>query len=344
VDVDAFADGYAAMAEHLVKVKGYRSIKWFSITNEPGWEWSWWLAPPKTPISITPGLAAVRAALDRSGIAVPLSGPDWTDLPALYPVNIDFDHLIGAYDVHSYYARPAWHAGDGYPMAQGLAHLADWVGWAHARGKPLFLSEIGSMTFGWGGTDPGPGSYLANLQNAAMIVEALRLGVDGVNRWSFVNRGNLDGEWQLVDTWDPAANRLLDRAVPHPNAYAMFGLVSRFTAARSSILATNVDGGVIEGLARVHAVALRSPHGAITLLVVNDGPETLEATVAMPVDRPLFVYRVTEAVKDRRDVRLLPSPVERSGDGFRVNLPPRSIATVSSYRLEADDLGINRDM
>jgi len=343
-DMGAFAEGYAAMAEHLVKVKGYRSIKWFSITNEPGWEWSWWLAPPKTPISITPGLAAVRAALDRRGIAVPLSGPDWTDMPALYPVNIDFDHLIGAYDVHSYYARPAWHDGEGYPMTQGLSHLADWIGWAHGRGKPLFLSEVGSMTFGWGGTDPGPGSYLANLQNAALIVEALRLGVDGVNRWSFVNRGNLDGQWQLVDTWDPVANRRLDRPVPHANAYAMFGMVSRFIAPRSSILGTTIVGGVVDGLPRVHAVALRSPRGAITVVIVNDGPEALEAMLEMPADRPLFVYRVTEASRDRGDVRLEPASVEAAGGAFRLDLPPRSIATVSSYRLGFEDLGINGDM
>jgi hypothetical protein len=337
VDVGAFAEGYAAMAEHLVRVKGYRSIKWFAITNEPGWDWSWWLVPPKTPASITPGLAAVRAALDRRRIAVPLSAPDWTDLPALYPVNIDFDHLIGAYDVHAYYARPAWHHGEGYPMQQGLDRLADWVGWAHARGKPLFLSEVGSMTFGWGGSDPGPGSYVANLQNAALIVEALRRGVDGVNRWSFTNRGNLDGQWQLVDTWDPVANRMLDRFTPHPNAYPLFALVSRYTAARSTVLSTTVLGGVLEGLARVHAVALRSPRGDLTLIVVNDGPEAMEAAVNVTRDRPLFLYQVTEADADRTDVRLEPVAVADGVGPLVIRLAPRSVVTIASVRLSASD-------
>jgi hypothetical protein len=337
VDMEAFAEGYAAMAEHLVKRRAYRSVKWFSITNEPGWDWSWWLVPPKTPTSITPGLTAVRAALDRRGVTVPLSGPDWTDLPALYPANFDFEPLIGAYDIHSYYARPAWHQGQGFPMDEGLGRLSDWTAWAHAKGKPLFLSELGSMTFGWGSSDPNPGGYLANLQNAAMIVEALRRGVDAVNRWSFTNRGNLDGQWQLVDTWDPVANRMLDRATPHPNAYFLFGIVSRFVAARSTVLETKVKGGVLDGLARVHAVAVRSPRGALTLVMVNDGPEPLDVSLELPRDRPWYRYAVTEADKDRADVALAPTPLAAGGGTLSVHLAPRSVVTLSTVRREATE-------
>jgi hypothetical protein len=334
LDMEAFAEGFAAMAEHLVKVRGYQSVKWFSITNEPGWDWSWWLVPPKTPTTITPGLAAVRAALDRRGVTVPLSGPDWTDMPALYPVNIDFDSLIEAYDIHSYYARPAWHDGGGYPMQQGLDRLSDWVGWAHSRGKPLFLSELGSMTFGWGGSDPGPGSYLANLQNAAMIVEALRRGVDAINRWSFTNRGDLDGQWQLLDTWDPARKRMRERFVPHPNAYALFGVVSRFVAARSDVLETTVAGGVLDGLPRVRAVALRSPRGALTLLIVNDGPEAFDATLDIPRERAWFRYEVTEADQDRADVALAPATLPDGESPALVRIGPRSVTTLSTVRRE----------
>ena len=294
VDVDHFGESLATLVQHLVSTKGYRSIKWLSITNEPGWDWSWWLVPPKTPTSITPGLAAVRAALDRRGVNVPLSAPDWTDLPPLYPVNIDFDRLIGAYDIHSYYARPEWHQGGGYSRQEGLSHLGDWVRWAHDRNKPLFLSEVGSMTFGWGGGDPGPGGYDASLSNAALIVEGLRLGVDGFNRWSFVNRGNLDGQWQLVDTWDPAANRPLDRITPHPNAYPMFALVSRFVAAHSTVVKTTIEGPEPRGrrprARRRLAQPTRPAHGACRQRARRAGRRGVvaarrRAAVRLPGDR-----------------------------------------------------------
>ena len=77
-------------------------------------------------MSLRDGLAAVRRALDRQKITVPLSGPDWTDLPELKPEKIDFDEFIGAYDLHSYYARFDWAATEGYPLAAAEKRLAAW--------------------------------------------------------------------------------------------------------------------------------------------------------------------------------------------------------------------------
>jgi len=44
---------------------------------------------------IGPGLEAVRKALDARGLGLPLSGPDWTDLPVLDAANTDFDTYSG---------------------------------------------------------------------------------------------------------------------------------------------------------------------------------------------------------------------------------------------------------
>ena len=95
------------------------------------------------------GLAAVRHALDLAGISVPLSGPDWTDLPELKPENVDFDEFIGAYDLHPFFAGFDWHPDGGYPLAIAEKRLADWCKWSAERGKPLFLSELGTMIYGW---------------------------------------------------------------------------------------------------------------------------------------------------------------------------------------------------
>ena len=77
-----------------------------------------------------------------------------------------------------------------------------WTRQAHAEGKPLFLSEFGTMAYGWVPDMPGPSCPQAALAGAEFVVRMLECGVDGMNRWSFLNRGDLDGQWQFVDTWD----------------------------------------------------------------------------------------------------------------------------------------------
>jgi hypothetical protein len=69
--------------------------------------------------------------------------------------------------------------------------LADWRRWSAERGKPLFLSELGTTIYGWRTNSAGPSTWEAAIKDAELVVRALSLGVDGFNRWSFVNRGDL---------------------------------------------------------------------------------------------------------------------------------------------------------
>ena len=101
-DMDAFADGLATLMEHLLKKRGYTCIKWLCINNEPGAGFSWWQAPGNKPLSIGPGVAAVRKALDKRGLKLPLSGPDFTNGFLDKPSGIDYLGLLGAYDFHDY--------------------------------------------------------------------------------------------------------------------------------------------------------------------------------------------------------------------------------------------------
>ena len=114
-----------------------------------------------------------------------------------------------------------------------------------------------------------------------MVVRDLSAGVDGFNRWSFLNVGYLDGQWQLLQTWDVKNHKLLDNYTPYPNAYYFVGLLSRYTAKHSSVLASRVQGGTHRAASTRFAAALRSPKGNFTLAVVNDAPQAWEATVAI---------------------------------------------------------------
>jgi hypothetical protein len=343
--MDDFAEGFSSLVKHLVKTKGYTCLKWVCINNEPSVPWSWWQRPPNEPMSLRAGLAAVRQALDREGLNVPLSGPDWTDLPELKPQEIDFDPFIGAYDLHSYFARFDWQAVEGYSLADAEKRLREWKQWAIERGKPLFLSELGSMVFGWNGRDPGPSTFDAAIKDAEFVVRALNVGVDGFNRWSFINRGDLDGQWQMIDTWDPATKTLRKEYPPKPNAYFVYGMISRLTAKHSTVVGTKVEGGQINGTNRVFAAALRSPKGHCTWIIINDAPCAWPARLQLSggTGSRLFQYQVTSRQKDNASLKIAPVLKVRLKTGeaaFGDEVPPSSLTIYSTYDLGFTDKGV----
>jgi len=343
--LEDFADGFATLAEHLLRVKGYHCIKWLCITNEPGCDFSSWQGPDGKPLPFTPGVKAVRAALDRKGIGVPISAPDWTDLPELDPAKIDFDAYIGAYDIHSYMSKFDGEKEDAYTLTQAEKRLSKWAAWAHARNKPLFLSELGTQTYGWGYSNPSPDSYASSLKDASLIVRAIRAGVDAVNRWSFINRGDLDGQWQLIDTWDITRNRLLPAFTPHPNSYYMIGLLTRFIAKHSGVLASVAEGGADQNGQQVFVAAFRSPGLQHTFVFVNDAGIDWQAEIhlgGLTKEMKLYRYRMTPEQKDKSDVILRPEKeqdVSPQQPNFAEELPARSIVVYSTYRFQASDPG-----
>ena len=351
--IEAFAHGIGELVEELTRRRGYKCIKWVSINNEPGHDWSWWQMPPNEVAPFTPALEAVSKELSRRGLDITLSGPDWTDTPALEPDKIDFDPWIGSYDIHSYYSTYDWQVCEDCPpdlnMTEVVRRLSEWADWAHNRGKPFFLTEIGSMAFGWRTSNPAPNSFEATLKDAELLVRGLNVGVDAFNHWSFNNRGNLDGQWQMLSTWDIETNSLKSRFEPQANSYFVYGMVSRFVAKGSRVMGTSVSGGEAEGFPRVFSAALESPSGDITILVVNDArlsfstEISLTGTEGVPV---LNRYQVTSKQRDNPDLRI--DPLQRftpSGPAGKISLvlPPFSLTVLSTYRLAHGDSGVTSD-
>jgi hypothetical protein len=345
VDLGAFADGLAVLMEHLIKNRDYSCIKWLCINNEPGANFSWWQAPPNKPLSIASGLAAVHKAMDKRGLGLPLSGPDTTTaFPAQAPGDIDYLGLLGAYDFHDYGAdfdfRTKGH------IATQERNAAKWVDLAHGGGKPVFLSEFGTMAYGWVPDKPGPGSPQSVLAGSELVVRLANAGVDGFNRWSFLNRGDLDGQWQLVDTWDPLHKKLLAEFPPHPNSYFCLGLLSRFTAQHSAILASHVRGGEIADWRRVFCAAFRSPAGNLTLAVVNDAPAEFQLKLvlqALPKPARFYRYRYGDTQQDRPDVMVNPQiefSLTPETNELEDTLPKNSLTIYSTYKLEHDSPGV----
>jgi hypothetical protein len=292
------------------------------------------------------GLAAVRRALDRRGLTLPLSGPDMNvGFPGGVPGQ-RFDYLgqLGAYDFHNYGADFDFRTKGAIARQEGNA--AKWAAFAHEAGKPLFLSEYGTMAYGWKPDKAGPGSPPAVLAGSELVLRMANAGVDGFNRWSFLNRGDCDGQWQLVDTWDRQAKKMLSDFPPHPNSYFSLGLLSRFTAKNSTVLASRVEGGSLPPWQRVFCAAFQSPRGELTVAVVNDASESFDlklALNALPKKVTLQRYRYGEPERDHADVKINPEavyPLDSSSGNLNDTLPPGSLTIYSTYKLNHDEPGV----
>ncbi len=332
--VEDFAHGLATLMEYLVNTKHYTCIHWLCIVNEPGGNWSWWQGPDGKPVSVMPALHAVRAELDKRGVAVGLSGPDWCSLGQDTP-DFDFnDNVIAALDAHNY----------GFFANTNLQKR--WADKAHARGLPFFQSEFGDFA----GDDPfthgttsTPKSYANQMVNAEKVIEGMNAGVDGFSRWSFTNRGDLDGEWQLVRTFDTNSWQYFKRVVPEPVPYFSYGILTRFLAKHSAVLQTENSTNELP------VAAVLSPKGNLTVFVENkcEANAVLNLVFAnLKSPRVLYKYQVTESALKNPDFELNPLgsfDVTEAKPSLDDQLPPTSITVYTTYKLMNAEPGITAD-
>ena len=91
---------------------------------------------------------------------------------------------------------------------------------------------------------------------------------------------------------------------------------------------------------RVFCAAFRSPHGNLTLAVVNNAPAEFNLQLSLQglsKSVRLSRYRYGEAERDRADVKVHPQlelPLEPAAAELRDTLPPNSLTIYSTYQLE----------
>ena len=327
--LDDFADGIATLIEYLTKEKGYTCIKYFCMTNEPpGGPWGYWWELNGQKGSVSGAWKRLKEEFDRRNIDIPISGPDWTSMPPFDITKLGFAPWLGAIDIHSYNGV----------NPEGEANLKKWDDWAHGQNKPFFLSEYGNMTLGWGDDNPGQKSFDAALSNANDVIRGLRAGVDGFNRWSFTNRGDLDGQWQLIETYDREHKKYLSQIKPENEAYYGFAIISRFLSKYSSVvscISNQPDSALM-------ASALVSPKGELSIFLVNlkDTSINVQLDIITTGANLLNVYQVSKEIVTKPAFELNPIASFKAIEKKELNLPARSITTVSSYLLENSQNGI----
>ena len=327
---DTYTDGIATMVEYLTRTKGYNCIKYFCMTNEPpGGTWGDWWEYGGTKGSIEDSWKLLKEKFDKQKISVKISGPDWTDMPPFDPSKLEMASGFGSIDIHSYQGV----------TPEGQENLSRWAAWAHNQGKPFFLTEFGNMRLGWGEDNPGPKTFAAALSDASDVIRGIHAHVDGFNRWSFTNRGDLDGQWQLVHTWDRDKKQYLDAATPEPAAYYGFGIISRFLSKYSSSVSCISD--MPDSV--VNSAALVSPDGELSIFMVNYEKEPVKVKfniASLPDDKMISIYQITEKLVSEPGYELKPVKQFSSKKLKRVLLPPESITTITSYTLTDNNKGI----
>jgi hypothetical protein len=352
-DLAAFADGWVTLLRELRERRGYTCIRWINLVNEPNYYW--WLIPPDTGAQqdrarqvryLAEALQTVRAALQEADLPVKLMGPDFTDLPIFEKLSTEpWFVAVDDVDFHSYCSCFDWEepqtlpASWAYRMGERLSQtLVKYRAETAAAGKGLFLTEAGTQTYGFKADDPAPGSFRASLKDTQLLIRALALGIDGFNHWSFVNRGDQDGQWQFVDTWDRQWKQWQTEADPHRDAYYVLGLATRHMPMRAKILDTQVRGGMLQNIQRVWVAAVRSPtDDSLTLLIVNDADQPwLARFTGEALPRSLFA--LTSVPDGDPNKTLVYQTVEASGTP-ELPLAPFSLTIVTDRPLAADGPG-----
>ena len=334
-----FAGSYATLLARLVKTNGYSCIRWVTVNNEPGMSAGWWQGADKKADSIMPAVRALRTALDQCGLKdVAVCGSDGHS-----PQSGQFelqDPAVGALAMHYY--------GGTVPAGMYLAIVKV----ARERGIPFFVAEFGHFFMGTfegekmamaGPRSEAPKSYAAQLLNAEKVLVGLNRGVDGFNRWSFVNRGDLDGQWQLVRTWNPNLWDYYKKVTPEPVPYYCYGMLTRFTAKHSTVLGTSSDDP------EVIVAALRSPRGQTTLYLLNKSAQQREVALKLAgVTEALTCrqYQVTEADVTQPSFALTSLAtvnVGPAGNHLTVVLPGKSLTAYTTFQLAAAADGITQE-
>jgi Cellulase (glycosyl hydrolase family 5) len=355
-DWNAWADGLVKLMNYLIKERKYTCIKYLCLTNEPEASWSWWKNYPDTSsYIITPAIKLMRVKLDASGLKqLPLSGLDWSMDPvgAAGYRKMDFNEYVGAYDLHAYNAKPDWWT---KPFKWQLGSMkvyekmfAAYVDTAHREGKPFFCTEFGSFFNGFDARSENVTAWVSVLKDIQLVVRFSNIGVDAFNKWSFLNRGDLDGKWQFINTWNPDTHSFLETVTPRKNQYWLYGMLTRLTPKYPTVLTTTIANGNLDTLQRVYATSYKSNKGNYSIVVVNDCDKEFNGSLELKniaANKKLYAYELTEAeAADKEQLTITPRLFGNTGNKkVNIKVKPQSVLILSTYHLQSADKGVVND-
>ena len=283
---------------HVVETMGCKAVKWFNFVNEP-LAGNAFCTPPGVDnhVRYVECLAAIRQGLDKAGLShIGNMGPDTNDI-VYWPIThmlkmgADPDPHIQAYCMHHYLSYFDWDSvSNGHlaaePISKMMERLDRYKNYAHEKGKPFFMTEVGMMHYGWArGDAAGIARHDNVLLEAEFILRALDKGIDGALRWAWLNPGDQDGWWQLIETIDGSDKPLI-------NPFYGYATLMRYIDKKARILKTTVDYKGTDSQT-VWATSVWNQDNSRSLYVVNDAYSNCKnITVKFPVEGSPVVHKI----------------------------------------------------
>lgn len=348
-DLEAYTDGLIKLLQYLTINKKYTCIKYLCLTNEPFENWSWYIAEfnPDRFESPEKAYKLMHEKIKKKNINIKLSGPDVSIyLSSKINPEMSIFNYFDAYDVHSYVTRFDWwkdstmtfedgNKGEINKISETELQYSIWSKHAKENNKPFFISEMGSFMYGFGEDNIGISTYDALLKDVESVIRYSNIGLDGFMRWSFLNRGNLDGQWESVRTWDMKNNRTypVDSIVPQSIPYYMWGLLSRYTPKYAQILESKIENSDPNGIQTVFVCTYKDPENdKISIFIVNDGDNAKEVsinnTLKLSSLKKIIIEKSIFKDKQFGEVNL---ETENFNMSEKLNLPAKSLVLLTNY-------------
>jgi hypothetical protein len=303
---------------------------------------------PDSFASPEPAYQMMHEKIAQANLPVKLSGPDVSIYLSskLHPDKMSIFNSFDAYDLHSYLTRFDWWKDSLMTFEDGFRgeinkigdtekQLAGWIANADKHNKPFFLSEMGTFMYGFGEDTVGVSSYQSLLKDVESVIRYSNIGGDGFMRWSFLNRGNLDGQWESIRTYDMKSNKLLpaDSIVPQSIPFYLWGLLSRYTPKQAQVVSSKVDGLGGNELQKVFVCAYKDPKTSdLSIFLVNDGDISVETKLELSANtKTLNKYLIEEQLFKGEQFGEIDLQAEQFNLDKNLVLPARSLVLLTSY-------------
>ncbi len=342
-DLDAFAAGWVALLEELVTKRGFTCIRWVCLINEPGW---WWWHLPQTVLAregvakaqqeyLARAAEVVRQAMDIAGFdKIGIMGPDEADLFDYKDLRdmLWFPHVQDV-DFHCYRALLDRDAGNkpGITIDEAATIMSRYAAQARSAGKGFYLTEYGTMANGVGFDNPGPFHPESLLRDCSLLLRTILSGADGASRWSFTNRGDVDGQWQMVETWDRQLKEWKPETEKFSPVASTLGQFMRHMPQRAFV--HEITGDAVKGLDLLALSDPQDPTG-LSVFLVNSSEAPVDVCLKLPaVDDWSSMIMLTADPCSKKTTAF-------SGTGvIEITLPKDCIGILTNRPLDANGPG-----